>query len=83
MHVKQQPAASWGQEAEVEHDVTCSLASLHSQLYLSFIHHSPNPICVSAVGQHEKLMPLCQAKLVRVTVQRGNNERVKLTVLST
>lgn len=71
MHEKQQPAVLWGPEAEVEHDVTCSLASPDSLLYPSFIHHSPSPICVSAVGQHEKLMPLCQTELVGVTVRRG------------
>lgn len=68
-----QPVTSGGQDVRWECGVTCSpsISALGSQLHLHFIHHHCKPICVPAVGQHEKLMPLCQAELVRVTSRGG------------
>lgn len=66
-----------------EHDVTCSLSisALGFQPHLHFIYHPSKQICVSAAGWHEKLMPPCQAELIRVTVQKGNNKGTTHVVL--
>lgn len=83
--VKQRLKVSQGQGMRWEHDVTCSfsISARGFQPHLHFIYHHSEQICVSAAGWHEKLMPLCQAELVRVTVQKGNNKRVTCMVLST